>query len=383
MAHSSAGGLSVLILGGSGLAGGHIASALLASPDISVALGARSAGPLDRAAADLASKYGSDRISTAVVDATKPASLADAMDGAAIVVMAAHIKEFGAVIAQAAIDAGADVVSINASRAPHPMESLRAQAERLGRCFVTDAGLTPGLPPFLIRLAGGRLDRMETAFVAGAVSNPKGWPADTLIEIVDELAHLEPLLWRDGSWQRRRAAGVADARSFDFGPDWGRRRCSLLFTEEVRDVPQLFPSLREAGGFASMNSFVDLVALPAAFLATKLAPNKGRLPASRFLGWGMRRFARPPFGGILVVEATGELDGTPKKVRVSISHANEYEATGLVVAAYISQWADPTYPSARSPGLHPMGMIVEPEPFLLDLANRGFRIEQTPTASST
>jgi saccharopine dehydrogenase (NAD+, L-lysine-forming) len=217
---------------------------------------------------------------------------------------------------------------------------------------------------------------METAFVAGAVSNPDGWPTDTLTEIVEELPHLEPLLWRDGSWQRRRAAGAADARSFDFGPQWGRRRCSLLFTEEVRDVPPLFPSLREAGGFASVNSFVDLVALPAAFVAMKLAPNRGRRPATRLLGWGMRRFARPPFGAIIVVEATGELDGTPRRVRVSISHGNEYEATGLVVATYISQWADPAYPSARTPGLHPMGLIVEPEPFLLGLAARGFRIEQ-------
>jgi saccharopine dehydrogenase (NAD+, L-lysine-forming) len=375
VAQPAADGFSVLILGGSGLAGGHIASALLVSPKVSVVLGARGAAQLDRAAADLASKHSTDRVSTTVVDATNPASLARAMDGAGIVVMAAHVKEFGAVVAQAAIDAGADVVSINASRTPHPMEPLRAQAERLGRCLVTDAGASPGLPPFLMRLAGGRLDRMETVFVAGAVSNPNGWPPDTLTEVVDELSHLEPLLWRDGSWQRRRAAGALDARSFDLGPQWGHRRCSLLFTEELRDIPQLFPSLREAGGFASMNHFVDLVALPAAFMATKLAPKKGRRPASRLLGWGMRRFARPPFGVILVVEASGELDGTPSQVRVSIGHRNEYEATGLVVATYIAQWADPTFPSARTPGLHPMGLIVEPEPFLHGLANHGFRIE--------
>jgi saccharopine dehydrogenase-like protein len=375
VAQPSAAGLRVLILGGSGLAGGHIASALLASPDISVVLGARGAASLGRAAADLASKHGADRVSTTVVDATKPASLARAMDGAAIAVMAAHVKEYGAVVAQAAINAGADVVSINVSRAPHPMEPLRADAEALGRCLVTDAGLSPGLPSFLMRLAGGRLDRIETAFVGGAVSNPKGWPADTLTEVVDEIPHLEPLLWRDGSWRRRRAAGAGDARSFDLGPQWGRRRCSLLFSEELRDVPQLFPSLREAGGFASMNRFVDLVAFPAAFLAIKLAPRKGRRPASWLLGWGMRRFARPPFGVILVVEATGELDATPSQVRVSISHTNEYEATGLVVATYISQWADPAFPSARTPGLNPMGLIVEPEPFLLGLASRGFRVE--------
>src|SRR3954451_23171876 len=115
MPDSSGGGLTVLILGGSGLAGGHIASALLATPDTSVVLGARGAAALDRAAADLAAKHGAERVSTTVVDATDSASLARAMRGVAIVVMAAHVKEYGAVVAKAAIDVGADVVSINVS----------------------------------------------------------------------------------------------------------------------------------------------------------------------------------------------------------------------------------------------------------------------------
>jgi saccharopine dehydrogenase (NAD+, L-lysine-forming) len=374
MAQPSATELSVLIVGGSGLAGGRIASALLDSPDVSVVLGARSAAPLQRAAAELASKHNADRLSTTVVDATDPASLTRAIDGSQIVVIAAHVKEFGAVVAEAAITAGADVVSINASRTPHPMEPLRADAERSGRCLVTDAGMSPGLPAFLMRLAAGRLDRLETVFVGGAVSNPNGWPPDTTTEIVEELPHLEPLLWRDGSWQRRPVGGALDGRPFDLGPAWGRRRCSLLFAEELRDIPPLFPSLREAANFGSVNRFVDSVALPTALMTMKVAPNRVREPASRLLRWGMRRFARPPFGAILVVEATGEVDGAPSRIRVSVSHEDEYTATGLVVAAYISQWADPQCPSARTPGLHPMGLIVEPESFLQQLAKRGFGI---------
>lgn len=375
MAQPSMGGCTVLILGGSGRAGGNIASALLASPDVFVVLAGRSAASLDRAATELASKHRTERVATTVVDAADPASLARAVEGAAIVVLAAHVKAYGAVVARAALAAGADLIDITPSSELHSMAPLRAEAEALGRCVVTDAGGWPGLPSFLMRLAGGRLDRLETAFVGGAVSNPQGWPPNTVAEVVDEIPHLEALLWRDGSWRRRPAAGAADGRSFDFGPEWGRRRCFLQFGEELRGIPELFPSLRAAGGFFSLNRFVDLVAFPVALVAMKLAPRMARGPASRLVGWGMRRFARPPFGAIFVVEATGERDGTPSEVRVSISHTNEYEATGLVVATYLSQWADPTCPSARTPGMHPMGLIVEPEPFLLSLASRGFRVE--------
>jgi hypothetical protein len=230
------------------------------------------------------------------------------------------------------------------------------------------------MPSVLMRLAGGRLDPIDTAFIGGAVSNPMGWPLETLEEVVDEIPDLEPLLWRDGQWRRRRAAGAFDARSFDLGAQWGKRRCSLFFSEELRDIPDMFPSLQEAAGFLSLNWFVDLVALPTAVALVKVAPQRGRRPASRLIGWGMRRFARPPFGAVIVLEATGEVDGKSTTVRVVLGHRNEYEGTGEVVATYVSHWADPTS-GARRPGIHTMGHIVDPESFLQDLTARGFRLD--------
>jgi hypothetical protein len=362
----------VLILGGSGLAGGFIASALLASPGVSVLLGARGAGALKRAAAELAAKHDPERITTTIVDASEPASLARAMDGMSIVVLATHAKTYRHAVAQAAIEAGVDVIDLMS--ASLLLEPLRSRAEDAGRCIVTDAGLSPGLPSVLMRLGGSRLDRMRTAFVGGAVSNPKGWPAETLEEVVDELGAVEPLLCRDGEWRRRPVFGALDARSFDLGPERGKRRCSLFFSEELRDIPAMFPSLQDAGGYLSVNWFVDRVALPAAVVLVKVAPERGRRPASRFIGWGMRRFARPPFGAVLVLDATGESDGSPTMVRVVVTHRSEYEATGEVVATYVSHWTDPAS-GARRPGIHIMGHIVEPESFLWDLAGRGFDID--------
>jgi hypothetical protein len=147
----------------------------------------------------------------------------------------------------------------------------------------------------------------------------------------------------------------------------------LLFSEELRDVPGMFPSLREAAGFLSVNWFVDRVALPAAAALVKVAPERGRRPASRLIGWGMRRFARPPFGAVLVLEATGEGDGGSTAERVVLTHRSEYEGTGEVVATYVSHWADPAS-GARRPGIHIMGHIVEPESFLRDLTARGFNL---------
>jgi len=363
----------VLIIGGSGLAGGYIASALLARTDTSVVLGARDECRLRDAATKLAAQHDSERVSTVVVAAANPASLKQAAEGVDLIVVAAHANRYGALIGRAALDAGADVIDITyAPGDAHPMTWLRAEAEQAGRCLVTDAGMLPGLAAFLVRLAGGRLDPLETAFVGGTSSNPDGWPEQTVAELVELLADPPMLVWRDGAWRRSRFVGMADQRTFDFGPQWGRRKCTPLFAPEMHDLPKSFPSLREAGTFSAFNGFVDGVALPLAMVGMRVAPRRAHGPASRLVGWGIRRFARPPYGGVLKVDATGMWDGQSAEVSVTVSHPNEYQATGLVVAAYVAQWSDGLGTPARAPGVHPMGMLVDPERFLKDLTAAGF-----------
>ena len=369
--------LKVLILGGSGLAGGYIASALLDRSDASVVLAARHEDRLIRARDNLAAKQEPEceRISTAVVDAADPESLKAAMLGADIVVLAAQAKQYGAAIGRAALDSGADVIDITPrSGEHHSMEALRAEAEGAGRCLISDSGIVPGLPSALVRLLGGRLDRLDTVFVGVTSSNKEGWPEDTVSELVADIAHPPVFVWREGAWQKCRMAGMADRRKFDFGPEWGRRTCSPFFAEEMRDLPTLFPALRDAGMFIVSNGFLDSVAIPLAMLAMRVAPGRGHRPASRLVGWGMRKFSRPPFGVILKADATGERDGESSQLSVTVSHPSEYQATGLVVGAVISQWAEGPESPTRTPGLHPMGMVVDPERLLLDLAARGFLV---------
>lgn len=359
----------LLIVGGSGLAGGYIASAVLDSTDASVVLAARHQARLSDAAARLEAQSAA-RVSTTVLDASEPQSLKSAVEGVDAVVLAAQANQYGAEIARAALDAAADVIDITyAPGVAHPMEPLRAEAEASNRCLVTDAGMLPGLAAFLVRLIGGRIDRLDTAFV-GAVTHPReGWPHETVAELVEMLADPPVLLWRDGAWRRPRLVGMADRRTFDFGPSWGHHKCAPLFFPEMRTIPELFPTLREAGTFHATNAFADGVALPLAMIGMRIAPRRAKDPAARLVGWGMRRFARAPYGAALKVDATGQAAGNPTSASVTISHPDEYQATGQVVAAFVSQWSDGT---ARTAGLHPMGELVDPERFLRDLVTVGF-----------
>jgi len=368
-------GPRLLIVGGSGLAGGYIASAVLESTDASLVLAARDGARLREAAARVEGQFAA-RVSTTLLDASEPESLKRAFDGVDAVVVAAQANRYGEGIARAALDAAADVIDITYTPGvEHPMEPLRAEAEASERCLVTDAGLLPGLAAFLVRLIGGRMDRLDTAFV-GAVMHPKaGWPHETMVEVVEMLSDPPVLLWRDGDWRRSRLLGIADRRTFDFGPSWGHHKCSPVLYPEMRAMPELFPSLRETGTFHATNAFADGVALPLAMIGMRIAPRHTKHAAARFLEWGMRRFARAPYGAAVQVDATGESAGSPTRASVTISHPNEYEATGQVVAALVNQWSDG---KARAPGLHSMGALVDPEPFLQALAAVGFETRAEP-----
>jgi len=364
-----------LIVGGSGLAGGYIASAVLDSTDASVVLGARDEARL-RAAIARPEQQFAERVSTTLLDASEPESLKRAFDGVDAVLVAAQTNRYGAQIARAALDCGTDVIDITYTPGvEHPMQPLSAEAEASKRCLVTDAGLLPGLAAFLVRLIGGRMDRLDTAFVGAVIHPNEVWPHESMVEVVEALADPPLLLWRDGAWRRPRLLGMTERRTFDFGPSWGRHKCSPVLYPEMRSMPELFPSLRESGTFHATNAFADGIATPVAMIGMRIAPRRSKHTAARFLGWGMRRFARAPYGAAIRVDATGESAGSPTRASVTISHPNEYEATGQIVAAFVNQWSDGT---ARTPGLHPMGALVDPERFLQALTAAGFETRAEP-----
>ena len=201
------------------------------------------------------------------------------------------------------------------------------------------------------------------------------WPHASVVELVEMLSDPPVLLWRDGAWRRSRLLGIADRRAFDFGPLWGVHKCAPLFFPEMRAMPELFPSLHEAGTYHATNAFADSVALPLAMIGMRIAPHRAKDSAARFVGWGMRRFARAPYGAVLKVDATGRSGGEPVSASVTITHDNEYQATGQIVAAYVKQWQDGT---ARTAGLNPMGTLVDPERFLDDLVAAGFETISEP-----
>jgi len=358
---------SILILGGTGSTGRLIAQHLLAHSNADVTIAARR---LDRAQAladTLARQYPDRRVRAVHADASRAESLRRALAEQRMVVVAAPTTGYVENVARTCLDMGVDYLDIQLGA--NKLAVLQALAEDIkhrGCCFITEAGFHPGLPSALVRHAGAHLERMESAITLGYLNMGHDLPySEAVDEVVESFKEYNGQIFTNGQWTKPRSYHV---RTLDFGGDIGRRRCYSMLFEELRPLPQMFPSLRETGFYMSGTHWVvDWVVMPITWAWLKLIPKAVR-PIGRFLWWGMGTFHKPPYRVELQVQAAGLRDGRPVTLRASVSHRDGYELTAIPVVATLLQYLDS---SARKPGLWMMGHLIDPHRLIKDMEAMG------------
>ncbi len=370
-------GTKILILGGYGQTGLVTAKLLLQETNVSLVLAGRDIEKAKNAAAELNSHWSAERVNAVYADAAEPATLLQAFEGVKLVLITSSTATYTSAIAEAALKSGCDYLDIHFGPSVFKqLQSLEKRIKEKGCCFISGGGFHPGMPAVMIRYGAQFFDELQKARTAGLMKidfrTYKASPS-TRREFVEELADFNPLYFEKSRWKKMNMLTGRGATRINFGNKYGSRTCSPLFFEELRPLPQLFPSLTDTGFYiAGFNGITDYLVFPFIMLAQKILPRGFTGILSRVMVWSIKTFTRPPYGYIMRLDASGIKYGQPQNIQLSISHTDPALITAAPVVACLKQYLQREKPV---PGLFLQGLFVEPGPFMDDCRKMGLQVE--------
>ena len=364
---------TILILGGYGGTGRVISRMLLKETDVDIIIAGRHINKAEELASQLIKEFPSKRVLARYADASDYESLVAAFKVVSMVIVASTTTRYVKQVAQAAIDVGIDYLDIHYQQNTVPiLNALTSSIKEAGRCFITQAGFHPGLPSVFVRYAAPNFDRYKKAVISTAM-NTRIENTESVYEILDEIGDWKADIFKDGKWKR---ADYKDVNKVDFGPPFGVRSCYPLQMEEIRPLPEMF-GLNEVGVYvAGFNWFVDSIVFPLASILFKIRKGLGRHFVASLMVRGINSFSSSQQGVSFVLEAEGEKEGKPVKVRLVAEYNDVYYFTAIPVVACIAQYLDG---SIAKPGLWMMGHVVDPVRLMDDMERMGIKIQMEVT----
>jgi len=366
-----------LILGGYGNVGRVLTRLLLQETNVRLVLAGRNLEKAKTAADQFNNLFKGNRVTGMYADASDLKVLRQIFRGVDFVVVASSTAKYTKQIATAALEAGCDYMDIHfGSKVYAILHSLAEVIISSERCFITGGGFHPGLPAAIIRYAGQYFDSMEKAIV-GSIMNVDyrnyEISESTRIEFVEEIVDFQPFFYKNGEWRKINMMSTKDFIVMDFGGEFGKKQCTPIFFEELREIPVIFPNLNQTGFYvAGFNWFLDYLVFPLVFISLKLFPKILIKPMSKLMEWGLTTTSKPPYGLVVKLEASGEKNGKLKNIEIRLSHKDSSFFTAIPVVACLLQYLDGLI---RKPGLWLQANIVEPNRFMQDIKRMGIDVK--------
>jgi saccharopine dehydrogenase (NAD+, L-lysine-forming) len=371
----------ILVLGGYGNAGYPLAKLLLQHTNSRAIIAGRNLARANNAVTQLNREFEGQRVSSLRLDASDSSTLREAFSGIDMVIAASSTTRHAKIVTTAALNAGIDYLDIQLSTEEklETLKSLEKDIKKKNLCFITDGGFHPGLPGAMVRYAATELDALYKANIGsllninwGSLQFSEATIREFTEEITREIARPRPAIYRARRWRKAGMFKAGDYPKFDFGEPYGKRYCAPMFMEEMRLLPEMFPTLQETAFYVSgFNWFVDRFVLPLLMIGVKTHPKGNFSRLTSLMNWGLRTFSKPPYGIVLQLEVSGEKQGVPAMIQMKISHEDAYWLTAAPVAACLLQYLDG---GARKPGLWLMAHIVEPRRLWKDMEMMGIKI---------
>lgn len=317
------GTIDIAVLGGSGVSGAEVVSALHQRTGLRYRVGGRDRGRLEVAA----NRWDRDRVDLAVVDLDDPVALGSFVQGAKIVVNAVGPAiEVGDRVARAALRAGASVVELGGyDPLLCQLEDLASETEAAGRTVVVGAGWMPGIsgvfPTYVLEEARRTFQEIESVRLYYGARD--AWGTSGARDMVWSVFQDWIGVFEDGKWQRR--PFWSPGHPIDLPTPMGRVAARPFFDDQLRGLVDLCPRGHFGTYVTELGALASFV-----FMLVRIFGHERSRPAARAVQWCIARDARRlgP-AGMLHVVIEGRRNGELATVTGTLTTTENHRMTGI------------------------------------------------------
>ncbi len=356
--------MRIVVLGGCGDMGSHVVRDLMAHSDAHVVIADYRFQKAQAFAAELG-----DRAEAAFVDAEDPASLARVLEGAdAAVGCIGPFYYFALKLTRAAIRARVPYVDICDDWGPiEELQGMDSDARAAGVTVINGLGWTPGITNLLAKKGAALLDEVEEIrmYWAGSAADSQG-----LAVVMHDLYAItgEVPTFRDGQWVRVPAG--SEKELVEFPAPLGKVEVFHCGHPEPLTVPRTIPArtvFLKGGLTPRWNNRLGELLVRLGLSRS----HRSTVRTSRVIHRleGLIGAGGVPFSGARV-DVIGRKDGAPHAIRYAVVDKMG-RLTGIPAAIGAVMLASR---EVVRPGVHAPEAVLDPDPFLEQLAIRGIRV---------
>ena len=361
-------GKTILILGGYGGVGRHLADLLVKDGQHRIVIGGRNDDKGKSFCSLLAKKYQKPQIVFRNVDARNPESLNNGLLDVDLLIVTATIPDCMDAILKACVQNGVDVIDILIrSDVVDQLKRSESQIIEKGIKVITQGGFHPGMILPMMKLAAAEIEKVDDVDVFMAMA-PVFETAESTKEIFYETVTTKPLILKNGQWVNAR---YTDSKPCTFSSHFGKKNCYPLKMLEIESVDDEL-GIKNAGAYVGgFNWFIDNVVFTTAVLLGMI--NKEL--SQNVCAWLMFRSTKKYRSDIprveMITTARGLNHGKSASCTIELQSESGYLLTAQAVYSMMQQYFSD---QNLQPGIHLMGKIINENKLLSDLSEMGVKI---------
>lgn len=362
---------TILILGGYGSAGRKIAQLLLQATAVKhIIIAGRRTQKAQELSDKLASEFGHARVSARAVDAGDEAGLRRAVAQTDLVIACLGYRDNQAeIMLRVVLDSGIHYIDLAPDKEKQALFTSHANQLASHGCIVlTEAGIIPGCPSVLTRLAAKKFDKVINVTLA-SLYRDRDMAYAGAYDLISHARQQPATVYEQGQWRR---ASLLSLRRIFFGERFGYELALPVSLNELFSLPEKLKieQLRLYQG--SLNPVTNSILLLWQIFSLLQSERLAKL-ATRLLLWSIRHFTRPPFGIVQRIVAEGMKNGRSHQFSLTLSQTDMYLATAIPVVATAKQILEGAISKI---GPQFMGHAVQPEQFLIEMKRLGMKIQE-------